>query len=129
MYNLVMKPKIIDLGFKFNDKDLYGVDLPVEEIPISEIIYNADIPYLEQEGTDDWNLSPNSLIKNWDKEIIHANRVKKVDLSYPIMIYYFKNNWIILDGVHRFTKALMENHKTILVKRVPDSIIDSLDKF
>ena len=121
-----MKPKIIDLGFKVNEVDLYTLDLPTEEISMSEIMHNADIPYLEKEGTDDWNLSPKGLIKNWNKEPTHSTRAEKADLSYPIMIYYFKGNWIILDGVHRFTKTLKENHKTILAKRVPESAIESL---
>ena len=121
-----MKPEAIDLGFKIKESDLYKLDLPVEEISISEIMHNADIAYLEKEGTDDWNLSPRELIKNWDREITHSARVKDVDLSYPIMIYYFKNKWIILDGVHRFTKAILDGNKTILVKKVSNDIIENL---
>ena len=121
-----MKPKEIDIGFKLNDTDLYSLDLPIEKVLISEIIYNTDIPYLEKEGTDDWNLSPRELIKNWDREITHSKRVEKADLSYPILLYSFKDKWIILDGVHRFTKALMRGNKTILAKRVSDNIIEKL---
>ena len=123
-----MKPKEIDLGFRVDEHKVMRLDLPVEEILISELIHNADICYLEKEGTDDWNLSPNDLSRNFDREITHAKRVKGVDLSYPICIYNFDDQWIILDGVHRFTKAIMDDKKTILVKKVPSKLIDTIIK-
>src|SRR3972149_9954277 len=119
----IKKPEEIDLGFKLNDSLLRDIDLPIEEISLSELIYNADIPYLERQGTDDWNLSPNELIRNFDKESNHASKVGNVDMQYPICIYYFKNHWIVLDGVHRFTKALMNKDKTIKVKRISNKMM------
>lgn len=71
-------------------------------------------------GTDDWNLCPRELIQNFDIEIHYASGVKAVDLSYPIYIYHHMDQWIILDGVHRFTKAMMQGDKTMKVKKVND---------
>lgn len=113
-----MKPKEIDLGFRIDDTKLWDLDIPTEEIPISDLEFNFDIPYLEKEGTDDWNLSISELIRDFDKENTHAKRVKGVDLSFPIHVYNLNGNWIILDGVHRVAKALLEGHKTIEVRRV-----------
>lgn len=123
-----MKPKDIDLGFRINEDRVKRLDLAPERIPISELIHNADFCYLEREGTDDWNLSPNDLIKNLDREITHAKRVQDADLRYPICIYKHLGKWIILDGVHRFTKAIMNGEKTILVKKVPPKSINSIAK-
>ena len=115
-------PEILDTGFKTDEPKLWAVDIPIEEIAISEIEYNLDIPYLEQEGTEDWNLTPRMLIKNFDKESLHAKKVNEVDLNYPIDIYFHKNKWIILDGVHRFTKAIYLGLKTIKVRKVSEKI-------
>lgn len=123
-----MKPKEIDTGFKIDEKKLHALELPEEKIFVSEIIVNADFCYLEKEGTDDWNLSPNELINNFDTETTHAKRVNSVDLSFPIYIFKHNGNWIILDGVHRFTKAIMNDEKTILVKKVPSKLIKSIEK-
>lgn len=123
-----MKPKEIDLGFRIDENKVKRLDLPAEEILFSELIHNADFCYLEKEGTDDWNLSPNELIKNFDRETTHAKRVEAADLTYPIYIYKHLGSWIILDGVHRFTKAIMNGEKTILVKKVPQKFIDSIKK-
>jgi len=67
--------EILNTGFKTDEPKLWAIDIPIEEINISEIEYNLDIPYLEQEGTDDWNLTPRMLIKNFDKEVSHAQQV------------------------------------------------------
>jgi len=115
-------PDILNIGFKIDEPKLWAINIPVEEILISDIDYNLDIPYLEQEGTEDWNLTPRMLIENFDKEFSHAKKVNETDLNYPIEIYFYKNKWIILDGVHRFTKAVRLGLKTIKVKRISPEI-------
>lgn len=115
-------PEILNIGFKIDEPKLWAVDIPVEEVDISEIDYNLDIPYLDQEGTDDWNLTPRRLIENFDKEYSHAKKVNEADLKYPIEIYLYKEKWIILDGVHRFTKAVWLGYKKIKVRKVSEEI-------
>jgi len=115
-------PDILNTGFKIDEPKLWDQDVPVEKMAISEIDYNLDIPYLEKEGTDDWNLTPRMLIKNFDKELFHARKVNEADLKYPIDIYFHKGRWIILDGIHRFTKAVRLGLKTIKVRKVSPEI-------
>jgi hypothetical protein len=113
-------PDILNIGFKINEPQLWAMNIPIEEIDISDIEYNLDIPYLEQVGTNDWNLSPRMLIENFKKETFHAKQVEKSDLKYPIEIYKHHDKWIILDGVHRFTKAVQLGYKTIKVRRISE---------
>ena len=115
-------PEILNIGFHADEPKLWATDIPVEEISISEIEYNLDIPYLEQEGTTDWNLTPRMLIRDFSKEIFHAKKVTDANIQYPIEIYFHKGKWIILDGVHRFTKIVQLGHKTIKVRRVSDEV-------
>ena len=117
-------PKIINTGFKIDEPKLWAINIAVEEIPISELEHNLDIAYLEQEGTDDWNLTPRMLLEHFAKEISHANKVKNADLSLPIEIYLHQNTWIILDGVHRFTKTVQLGAKTIKVRKVTPEIVE-----
>ena len=120
------KPKVIDTGFKIPEPMLWALDLPIEEIDINEIANNLDIPYLEREGTDDWNLCIHELVENFDNEPYHAKQAMAADLSYPIELYYHHDQWIILDGVHRLTKAVREGRDTILVRRIPQSAVDRI---
>lgn len=115
-------PEILDTGFKIDEPKLRKENIPIEEIAISELENNMDIPYREQEGTDDWNLTPRMCLENFEKEVWHAQKVVEADLEYPIEIYFHKGQWIILDGVHRFTKAMREGHKTIKVRKVSEEI-------
>ncbi len=97
-------PDILDIWFKIDRQKLRALDLPVEEISIAEIEYNLDIPYLEQEWTDGWNLTPRMLMKNFEKEKSHAEAVMACDISYPIELFLHHGKRVILDGVHRLTK-------------------------
>lgn len=115
-------PKILDIGFKTDEPKLRKVELPIEEILLSEIENNMDIPYREQEGTDDRNLTPRMCIENFEKEIWHAKKILEADLKYPIELYFHKDQRIILDGVHRYTKAVREGHAIIKVRKVPEEI-------
>jgi hypothetical protein len=115
-------PEILDTGFKVDEPKLWVVNIPIEEMAIADLEYNLDIPYLEREGTNDWNLTPRMLIENFDKEFFHAKVVNEADISYPIEIYFHKNKWIILDGVHRFTKIVRLGLKTIKVRSISPEI-------
>jgi len=122
----MIKPKEIDIGFKINHKKLWQLDIPVEEIELSELNSNMDFPYLEKEGTDDWNLTPRQLIANFNEEHTHAEKVNKANLKFPIEIYFHHGNWIILDGVHRFVKAKRYKLRTIKVKKVSQNLLETV---
>ncbi|KKQ89885.1 MAG: hypothetical protein UT11_C0017G0013 [Berkelbacteria bacterium GW2011_GWA2_38_9] len=57
------------------------------------------------------------------EEILVAELEHNLDIpNFPIEIYFHKDRWIILDGVHRFTKVIKLGHKTIKVRKVSDKI-------
>lgn len=126
--NESQKPGQIAIGFQIDEQKLWALELPVENIDISELDYNLNLPYLEQEGTDDWNLTPQMLLDNFNNEVSHAVKVEQSDLNYPIDIYFHQGHWIILDGVHRYVKALKEGRKTINVRRVPEALLQNIKR-
>jgi hypothetical protein len=117
------KPVEIDIGFRLNFHKLWALDVAVEEVETSELENNLDIPYLEKEGTDDWNLSIRELLSNQEKEITHATKMNKVDMSYPIDIYFFRGQWIIIDGVHRLARTINEGISTVMVRKIPRNLL------
>ena len=103
-----------------DDKKIYSVDmmfayLDLFEYPIVNFEVKKLLHTLEYKGWGDpaKNIyySPNDVLNNPNnkKYANEIKRIKEADLSYPIIIY--KNN--IVDGVHRLTKAHLENKKTI----------------
>jgi len=123
-----MIPEEIDLGLRIDEDRLHALNLPVEDMALEQLSSNLETCYLEREGTDDWNLCPRELIENFEIEKTHAKRVQGVDLSFPIHICHFRDRWIILDGVHRFTQAVMAGKETILVKKVPAESLSSIGR-
>jgi len=122
------KPKKIDFDFVFDYSKIWKLNIPTEEISIDDLASNLDIPYLDKNGTDDWNLTLRELINAPEKEPEHYEKIKNVEMKYPIEIYFFKGSWKILDGVHRYCRAIMEGKKTIQVRKITEDMIPSIIK-
>ena len=60
----------------------------------------------------------------------HMDRIKKTNLKYPIVVMKDKydKNGIILDGNHRFAKAILQNKANILVKYITDKQLKKIEQ-
>ena len=68
-------------------------------------------------------LTPRQVLRapfRYEKEY---RRVRAANLMFPIEITRFKGRWLILDGVHRLTRAHEDGHEEILVRKVPSKLI------
>lgn len=55
---------------------------------------------------------------------VEPSRVKKADISFPILIGKDDSKWVIYDGVHRLTKAMDEGKKTIKAVKVSNYMLN-----
>ena len=53
-------------------------------------------------------------------------RVMGADLSHPIDIMQNKGRWLILDGLHRLTKASILGVKRVNVRKIPRNDISKI---
>lgn len=51
-------------------------------------------------------------------------RIEKANLKTPILVTYFDEKFVVVDGLHRLTKAVQEKDKYIVGKVVPYDILD-----
>jgi RNA-binding protein YhbY len=81
---------------------------PVETIQLEELE-----PQLKELVWGDW--SPMTVLEKMDakKYSENAERIKKADLSYPIIV---TGKHRVVDGFHRLAKAQLEGKKTIKVQ-------------
>ncbi|MBI1960890.1 MAG: ParB N-terminal domain-containing protein, partial [Candidatus Liptonbacteria bacterium] len=115
-------PDIIkEVGFDFDwdSKKVWKLNLPIIEMKIEELLWHFEIPFWEKEDTNDYNLTPNEVIKRAPGTKTHRQKVDAADLQYPIDIMENKGRWLILDGLHRLVKAFEAGQKTVKVRKVP----------
>jgi len=101
-----------------DDNNIYSVDMmfaylnsnkhPVETLQLEELE-----PQLKELVWGDW--SPMTVLEKMDakKYSENAERIKKADLSYPIIV---TGKHRVVDGFHRLAKAQLEGKKTIKVQ-------------
>jgi hypothetical protein len=119
-------PQIIQnvgFDFKWDSKKVWALELPVEDMPIDELLWHFDIPFWDSEGTDAWNLKPWDVIANPEKEPSHFSAVEKAGLDYPIDIMWNKGRWGVLDGLHRLVKYYLQGAKIVKVRKVHEEMI------
>lgn len=112
-------------GYEFyiDSEKLWDLDVPEEEMNISELLWHFEIPIWGTDG-EDWNLTPQDVIDGKEGIGYHKQKVEEADLDYAILVIKNKDKWVILDGVHRLVKAYQLGKKTIKVKKVKSKDIE-----
>lgn len=119
-------PKILtDKGLNLfvNDLNFRDLDLPIQEIDIDKLIWHFDLPVWDKDNTDDWNLTPREVINKEKDTSNHRNKIEEADISYPIIVTNYKNNLVILDGIHRLVKVYESGEKIIKAKIIPENLL------
>lgn len=120
----VMPDIIKEVGFDFHweEEKVWALDLPVEEMPISELEWHFDTPFWFTRGGY-YDLKPRQVINNPKEHIWEYGRTMAADLNYPLDIMQWRGRWLLLDGLHRLAKAYVLGYKTIKVRKVPQKAI------
>ncbi|HRY63174.1 MAG TPA: hypothetical protein P5267_01010 [Patescibacteria group bacterium] len=112
-----------DLPFWRDNKKLWALEVPVEEIDIDELLWIFDIPFWEDENGN-IIIAPNEVINNPDHYPAHRDKIKNADTSYPIDIMKNKKGeWLALDGLHRLVKMFLNKETRIRVRKIPPELI------
>ncbi len=86
-------PKIIkEVGFDFSwdEEKVWQLDVPVEEMDISELEWHFTIPFWNTQNGY-YDLKPNDVLANPEKYKEEFARIMKADLSHPLDIMFWKN--------------------------------------
>lgn len=123
-------PKIIEeVGFDFNwsEEKVWALDVPVEEIDIKDLEWHFDVPFWFTPGGY-YDLKPNDVLANHEKYKDEYERTMRADLSHPLDIMWWKNRWLLLDGLHRLVKAKQLGWTKVKVRKIPKSAIPKIIK-
>lgn len=125
---MTSRAKIVDeywYSIDWDVEEIWALDLPAENFPIEDLVWHLDVPIWPHEG-DPYTASPNSVMAEPEKHRAEFERIGRADLVFPIDILRHKGRWMILDGIHRLSKAVMEGRQTIMVRKVPMSAVTQI---
>jgi hypothetical protein len=98
-----------------DEKNIYSVDMMMAYVNLNKvkaetISIEENLWQMEQPVWGDY--SPSDVLKHPDKKKYAENiqRIRKADLTYPIFV---TSKHQIIDGYHRFLKAIQKKEKTI----------------
>lgn len=113
----------VGLSMFVDTVELRNLPLPIVEIPIRKLLWHLDMPVWEKDGTDDWNLTPRQVLNKDPFTTDHQKIMAKANMRYPIIVTKYKSRYVILDGVHRLTKAFSRDKKNIKAKIIPSKYL------
>jgi hypothetical protein len=120
-------PEIEAVGVEFDwdNSKMFALDLPMEEMEVSELLWHLDLPFW-QEGETWFVVRPRDVLKNPDRYPEDRNRIANSSLEHPIHIIWHRERWYILDGIHRLAKAVQLGITTVAVRKVPHDRVSSI---
>lgn len=124
-------PEIIkEVGFDFSwdERKVWELDVPAEEMPISDLTWHFDIPFIWSKPDGYYDVKPSEVIDHPDLYPEEYERTMRSDVTFPIDIMWWKERWLILDGLHRLMKQSIQDEKTVKVRKIPESAIPIIRK-
>lgn len=113
--------------FDWDEEKVWELDVEPESMPLGRLEWHLDVPLWEYEGESN-RVTPREVLKAPDEYPDYYEDIMQTDVSYPIDIMWWKNRWMILDGVHRLAKSLHEDKEKVPVRKIPRSAISSIRK-
>ncbi len=115
----------LDFG-NWEEEKLWALPLPVTSIDISELLWHLDCPWWESDSGERYTVTPRDVIELAPGTSTERAKVQQADTSYPIDIFYNKDKWLILDGIHRLVKLYQEGVGQVQVRIVTNEVFPSI---
>lgn len=102
------------LPIAWHRERLWRLDLPRHRIRLERLRWHLALPWWRHDGA--WfQITPHDVLARPSDYPEHAERVASADLSYPLHVVRRRHRWLILDGVHRLTKADLHGYADVEV--------------
>ena len=121
---------VLEFGFDFgwDEKDVWNLDYPIQEMDIEQLDWHFDRPFWDFEDKR-YVLKPIDVINNPNKYKLQYDRIINSDISYPIDVMENKGKYVILDGLHRLVKCKFLGMNKVNVRVIPRSEIPNIAKY
>lgn len=104
--------------FAFDMEQMWKSDTAIESIPVSDLEWNLDYPWWEDEDGEKYRLKPREALNEINRYPSHKSRIEHADTEHPLILgMTLQKRWLILDGMHRFVKMILNRHTEVQVKK------------
>lgn len=124
-------PEIIqEVGFDFSwdEAKAWELDIPTDQMNIDELIWHLDVPFIWSKPNGFYDVTPNEVMDYPQKHPEEYARTMLADTRYPIDIMFWRERWVILDGLHRLMKQVIEGQEMVDVRKIPETAIPLIQK-
>jgi len=109
----------LDFG-NWEEELLWAVDLPVTNLDITALKWHFDCPFWEHDNGERYTITPQDVLGKVEGTQSEQAKVLAADTSYPIDVYFNKDKYLILDGIHRLVKLYQTGAESVAVRIIPD---------
>lgn len=81
------------------------------------------VPPEELEGKEETFISPNEILENPELSPFIMDKINSADTKYAILVYDDGKDLDVLDGLHRLSKLVNNQEKTVKVKYVTSEML------
>jgi endonuclease/exonuclease/phosphatase family metal-dependent hydrolase len=114
-------------GFDWDVQKVWDLDVAEEYMSVKELEWHLDISLWDHQGQES-SVTPRQVLERPDRHEDHFRDIIDSDLSHALDIMWWKEHWLILDGVHRLAKLVREGASEVRVRKIPHSAIPSIKK-
>lgn len=118
---IVPRPSVVEqywYAFDWDVEALWALDLPAEPMPFGLLEWHLDVPLWPDENRP-YRITPRDVLKSPNRYALEYRRTREASLVFPLEVTWFRNRWLILDGVHRLLKAHELGQAEMVVRKVP----------
>ena len=106
--------------WKLGRREVMALKIPTTKLNIKELEWHLDCPFWVHDNGERYTVTPRDVLEKEEGTQTEQDNVENANTLYPIDIYFNKDKWLILDGIHRLVKLYKENVQEVDVRIVTD---------
>lgn len=115
------------LDFDWDKRTVWALDLESETIDRSLLNWHLILPFWSSRPPEPlFDLQPQQVIAAPSTHRVHARRIEKADLRFPLDVMPHQGRLCIMDGIHRLAKAVLLDRQEISVRRIPRELLPTI---
>ena len=121
-----MPAEIAEVYFDFDwdKRKVWALDIGSAPLDRTSLDWHLELPFFSSRPPEPlFDLTPRRVIDDPTTHVVHARRIERADLAFPLDGMEHGGRLCIMDGIHRLAKAVMEGRGRISVRLIPRSAV------